>query len=310
MKFIPFAFLFVVFFSCHAQTPENHYNVAIEQFEKKNFTESLSSITKALKITPYKYKYLILKGDCEMELQMWVDALSTFTLAIESNPEKSIAYDRRCTIYHLAGLFDLSIQDSRKALELAEHDSLYVRYIVSLSSSYIATRMFYDAVEILLEALKKDPENISVLNNLGFAAYEAGEKLLSFDSFYTAYKLDTTSSMIVMNLGYFHQREEKYEESLLFLQKAVELDPECAYCYNNLGYSQYKLGQYKQGLKNINKSLKIYPTNSYAYRNRGLIYLSMNKKRKACADFQKALQLGYTDQYGDDVQTIFNTNCH
>ena len=58
-----------------------------------------------------------------------------------------------------------------------------------------------------------------------------------------AVKLDPRNATIVNNLGFTLFKFEKYEESIGWLQKAIEIDPQRVVAYVNLADAYMKLGK-------------------------------------------------------------------
>lgn len=122
----------------------------------------------------------------------------------------------------------------------------------------LVSKKYTEALSDFLEAVKLDPKNPEIHNNLGMSYYFKGE----------------------LNLATQH------------LRKAIELDPKNMDPVNNLANIHYAQGNYaeaKNGYENILKDLT-YQNQFRTYYNLGLIELVQKNKTKARELFNKSLE--------------------
>lgn len=93
------------------------------------------------------------------------------------------------------------------------------------------------------------------------------------------------------------------------LNNSIKIDPQNSHAYNNRGFAKFKLGDIKGALQDINKSLELDNLNSYAYKNLAIIALFENDKDKACSNLKMAQQLGYSEKYGNEVDSLVMIYC-
>ncbi|MEZ4237757.1 MAG: caspase family protein [Myxococcota bacterium] len=82
-----------------------------------------------------------------------------------------------------------------------------------------------------------------LLHGYGLQMYRKGKLAEAYEAIRQAAELDPDNVEIVNNLGYLLQELGGYERSLTYLQQAVALDPDRAVAYLNLGDSYRELGQ-------------------------------------------------------------------
>lgn len=152
-------------------------------------------------------------------------------------------------------------------------DQNNIDYKISMAYMYEMTGNLNQSAEILDGILLQDPDNALVLNNKGF------------------------------NLA----AQEKYAESIPYLEKAIAIDPTMAFALNNLGFSKFRTGETNEAISLIDKSLTLHKGNSYAYKNKGIILTETGNKEEALKYFKLALKYGYTEKYGDEVSQILST---
>jgi tetratricopeptide (TPR) repeat protein len=152
--------------------------------------------------------------------------------------------------------------------ELAEiYPEQRQQYAISVAGFHDELGQYEAAHALYAELIETDPDNPTLMNNMGFSLYLQG----------------------------------RYAEAVPYYEKAIALDPEFAYPHDNLGFALYKLGQRERGLELIEKALDLDRGNSFAYKYKGIIFLEEGNKEEALRNFQLALRYGYTATYGEEV---------
>jgi len=100
------------------------------------------------------------------------------------------------------------------------------------------------------------PENISLLNNLGYSYYLNGQYEPAVQPLRTALSLYPNYRQAHNNLGLVYGMMGRYEESLKEFKKGGEEAP----AYNNIGYIYYLQGKYPEAIRYFNKALELRPS--------------------------------------------------
>ncbi|GAB4164133.1 MAG: hypothetical protein Fur0021_39630 [Candidatus Promineifilaceae bacterium] len=112
------------------------------------------------------------------------------------------------------------------ALDKAHHQAA-----LNLSSAYILTQKFGQAVAILEQLSQREPDNPTIWQNLG-AAY-LGNPILATDemqqraiaAFKQALALNPAAPHVAYNLGLVYRDRQEHEEAIHWFRRAVQADP-------------------------------------------------------------------------------------
>jgi tetratricopeptide (TPR) repeat protein len=311
MKNVFRALLFIFFYSsAYPQTAEDLFKKGIEQETQKKYSGAISLYDEVIKATPDHSDAYLHRANCYMSTKKFDFALKDYNSSIRSNPENSKAYLQRALFYNFAQNYYAALNDCEMAVKYASTDSIKYAGICSRGSTKLMMRNFKAAYDDFQLVLARDSNNVNSLNDMGMALSELGKNQEALQCFYKLVRLDSLNAMTYGNIGFYLQKEKKYEESISYLNKGIKLSKDDnAYMYNNRGYAKLMLNDLDGAMKDINKSIKLYPGNSYAYKNRALVYLQKSDKLKACEDLSKALKLKYTERYGNEVEDLVDKNC-
>jgi Tfp pilus assembly protein PilF len=191
-------------------------------------------------------------------------------------------------------------------LALSNYENPMPDFLIYKAFSILAKREFNNALPLFIKIHQAFPEVNDYTRMLAYIYDELRVHEQSEILFNKLLELDSNDAVTLNDKGFSLIQQEKYSESVYFLEKATEIEHELAYSWNNLGYANFKLGNNEKGIELINKSLEIDKGNAYAYSYLGLIYLSNQNKNGAKINFQKALRFGYTKLYGTEVLNLID----
>jgi len=101
----------------------------------------------------------------------------------------------------------------------------------------------------LEKALDLAPDEVLVLNHLGYSYAERGEQLeRAFGMIEEALIKDPQNGAIVDSLGWAHFQRGNYDEAITYLEKAVGLEPEDAVITDHLGDAYYMAGRDREAV--------------------------------------------------------------
>lgn len=133
-------------------------------------------------------------------------------------------------------------------------------------SILLALQRPQEALEVFEKMLVQQPDNIILLNNMG----------------YTLGLLD------------------RFEEAIDYLDKAILLDAAQPFPYNNRGLARIKTGQTVDGLRDIFYSMELDPTNAYTHKYLGIYHFDRGEYDDALRLFTKAKDMDATTYRIDD----------
>jgi len=145
------------------------------------------------------------------------------------------------------------------------------------------------ALKLYRRGLELEPQNVELLNAIGFALFQQGdsgaatvelEKAIAIDPKH--WKSHNNLALASIDLGEFELAEAHYRESL-----AIEPQPAI---YNDLGVVQERLGLPEDALASFRKALELDPKSSAAHTNLGTSLMRSGNYAEAAKHFQAALE--------------------
>ncbi|MBX3020597.1 MAG: tetratricopeptide repeat protein [Bdellovibrionales bacterium] len=130
---------------------------------------------------------------------------------------------------------------------------------LQIGTGYLSAGQYPLAITELLKAEQLDPQNPSMLNNLGLAYYVNGRLKQAEEKFRGAIKYKSDYSDAKNNLARVLIDQQKFEEAIRILS-VVENDLTYHYpekTLSNLGMAYFQLGQYKRAEDLLARSLLI-----------------------------------------------------
>ena len=145
-----------------------------------------------------------------------------------------------------------------------------------------------EAVVALEKALAADPKHWKAHNNLALAAIDSGELEVA-EAHYRESLAIKPQSAIYNDLGFVLEREGLPEEAAEAYRKALKLDPESASAHYNLGSSLARSGKYAEAESHLRKALKTSP-NTQTYTGLGIVLWQLGRTDEAIANLQAAIK--------------------
>lgn len=291
------------------QSADVYYQQAMKAYENNDLKNALKSLDKSIKLDSSNVDYFILKGQVEVELELYKESFDTHSRGIALFPKDPYLYFNRGNLMLLFQEFNYAIKDFTIALKLTDDEQIKHRAITNRAAAKMSIRDFEGAYQDLIVSHKHDSTDMVTLINLGAVCDEIGKGDETLTYLMKAIEIDPMSYDAYGNIGFKYQEMGDYKTAITYFNKVLELKPNDPLGYSNRGFNKLKLGDTKGATSDIEKSIKIYPDNSYAYKIRALIFLEQGKKDKACKDLQIAVDKGYTNMYGPEVEELQKMNC-
>jgi len=133
---------------------------------------------------------------------------------------------------------------------------------------------FNQALENLLIAQEKAPENEVVYFNLGATLAQLGRIPEAEEAYLRALEILPRYAEAHNNLGRILLNKNELEKAQAHFNKAIEAAPRHAPAYNNLGIVLVRLQQSAQAEKEFLSAVEINPDYTEAYVNLGYLYLT------------------------------------
>ena len=147
------------------------------------------------------------------------------------------------------------------------------------------------AKDTCLKILKKEPNNIDILNLLGAIAFQNKNYSEAVYTFNKIIQINSNNFQAYYNQGNAYLGLKKFEEALKNYNQAIKIKPDYKQAYNNRGIVLKELKRIKEALENYNQAITIEPNNADLYNNRGTVYLELKQFDKAIEDYNFALTI-------------------
>ena len=194
------------------------------------------------------------------------------------------------------GKFDEVIQDAK--LLIKKFSDQQILYNI-LSLAYQQKGENDKSIDLLTNALKKNPKNIFFLNNMGVSHYN--KKNLVEAEYYFKRVLEINPNYInaLNNLGNLKKDLDLVDEAKNFYKKSIKLNDNVMETHFNLGVLYEQSGNFEKSLYHYKKTLEINPKFTKADHSIALM-TEYSSKNKHFLDMQKKL----TDENLDDFEKL------
>ena len=157
-----------------------------------------------------------------------------------------------------------------------------------LGASYFHNGQCEEAIKILLELLELNPNNYDVWASLGASYCENGQYEEAIKSLLKAIELNPNDDNNYYWLGRSHYYNEKYKEAIQSFLKAIELNPKEFEYYDWLSASYSENGEYDKAIEYLLKAIELNPDEPDNYWELGWLYEKNNQKEEAFKSFMKS----------------------
>lgn len=223
-------------------------------FQIKAIDRALEVIEYGIAYYPENASFYLFRGNLHSDTESWANATTSYTTALQLNPDLVQAHTNLASAYRAQGNFEAAAHHAECALK-ADPDSPDAHACVA--ANQIATDKLDDAMTSYERALGLDPEH--ALAHRGKAH-------------------------ILLKTG-------QLEAATHSLKRASIIEPNCAEIYRDLGMVYLELGNYQEAAQNSRKALQIKPVLASAQNNLGLAFRSMGKLREAEECYLTALSI-------------------
>lgn len=147
------------------------------------------------------------------------------------------------------------------------------------------------AVKLLEECIKEEPDNVSLLSEMGKVYVGSGNDEKALEYYNRVLELDDKNFTAIDNIGSIYRRLGRYQDSVDILNKAFEIDKDSIATYYNLGQTYKAMERYDDAIKCFEHVLEKNPNDVLAHNHLGCIYALQHNHEKAIELFNKALRI-------------------
>jgi Flp pilus assembly protein TadD len=149
-----------------------------------------------------------------------------------------------------------------------------------------------EAVAALEKAVAINPKHAKSHNNLALAYIDMGELELAEAHYRESLAIEPQAA-IYNDLGFVLERQGLLDEATQSYRKALELDPKFASAHYNLGSALARSGQLAEAERHLRIAVKQKP-DAATYTGLGVVLWELERKDEAVAQLQKALETDAT----------------
>ena len=220
-------------------------------------------------------------------------AIEDYSVAIDYDPNSSIAYYNRGSAYNSLGKYDTAIADYNKAISITPD---YADAYNNRGFAYNSLEQYDEAIADYNKAIRLGPDYTYAYNNRGLLHIgNLGKYDEAIADYNKAISLDPDNSSAYNNRGFAYNSLEQDDKAIADCNKAISLDPDNSSAYNNRGFAYNSLEQYDKAIADYNQAISLDPDYAIAYYNRGFAYKNKGDMDAAKLDWQKAKELGDKD---------------
>ena len=177
----------------------------------------------------------------------WHDDLAFYTKLVEDNPVSCRARLGLGYVADRSGLSRMAITHYRRGIKLCPDDP---RLHSNVGAAYQKIKMLGPAKQAYEEALRLQPRNAKVWNNMGFLYIETGEFVQANEALQKAKQLSAgRDPAVYANLGIMHEIQGEYGLALAAYRRGLRLEPAGDFYREKVESMREKLAQLTRGLQ-------------------------------------------------------------
>ena len=144
---------------------------------------------------------------------------------------------------------------------------------------------------IILEIIKKEPDNMYAHNNFGMILLSQGKYDEAITSFQNALKINPNFPILLNNIGKAYKHKGNYPQAELYLKKAIKNFPDLEIAKANLGEVFFLQKRYDEAIIYLERAVEVFPFDAHHHHLLGKAYEAKNMKSKAEKEFNLYNQL-------------------
>jgi len=268
------------------------YNeIGLIKLQKKELGEAIRLFRKGVELDPYLENIHANLGNAFLQANRIDDAIAEYKQALLLNPDLPEVHIKVAEAYARKGQKTLASEEFAKAVRVASSSPDENHFLIG--SAHLEAGRFDEAIGELKEALKINPDDPRVYNNLGLAYRKKGMTNEAFSNYRKAMSLDPSFPDPRINLAEIYLQKGTINEAIVELQQALRLAPDRAEVHNNLGVIFLRKKDLDEAISSFKKSLAINPEYGEAYFNLAVACYYKKDIPAATSYTRKALELGY-----------------
>ena len=252
---------------------------------------------------------LIAGGYSAARSKQYDRAISSFTAALQTKPDKSIAfftYFFRAMAYSEKGQLDKALSDFNTAIQL---NSKYAPAYLNRGNAYSRIGNTDKAVNDCTAAIQLNPKNAAAYYNRAIHYGNKRDYKLAIRDSTVALQLDPKYANAYHNRGAFHADIGEFDKAIADLSEAIRFDPRSATTFYGRAQVYEDIEKFDKAMADYDRVIRIIPKDADDYAVRGVGYFKKDNYKEAASAFQKALQLSRGNDFALRRLAWFRASC-
>jgi tetratricopeptide (TPR) repeat protein len=245
--------------------------LALERLElaQKGTAGALEEINRKIAQSPNRQELYIMQGQVYAEKKEYAKAELSFRKALSLGSDKFTTYSLLGTLYADQNLYDKAIREFENALKINPKSAETWH---SVGVFYQKQNNYPKAMLNYREALKINPQYAEAANNLAWLIGETGGNLDEALEFARMAKQKKPENLSILDtLGWTYYRRGAYRSAVDTLKECVAKKPDNPTYNFHLGMSYYKAGDKVSAKASLSKALNLDPKFKGAEEARAII---------------------------------------
>ncbi|ODS22945.1 hypothetical protein AB835_11360 [Candidatus Endobugula sertula] len=167
-----------------------------------------------------------------------------------------------------------------------QKEQIYINEADALTNK----RLFDSALKLLNQAIEEFPDNISLRRHRAIIYEKQNKLILMENDLRHVLTIDPNNVSVLNDLGYvLATRTQRYEEALKLINQALTLRPEDAAIIDSMGWVVFKLGRITEAISYLQKAFSIFPDPEIAAHLGEALWIK-GKKQQAREILKNTLQ--------------------
>ena len=286
--------------------PEVFLQMGILDLTEKKYAEAATAFRKSYELNPSDSRGLLGEARAYMAENKGAEALQRLQAESGKSPNRA---DLHLAVANGAldyGAYDVSIEQYQKALETVDRNSkIRAGTYLRLGEAYRRKGDYNNAIANMQKAREIMPDDSLVLTNLGSVLNEAGRTSESRQVYEAALKLDPDNGIVLNNLAYqMAEHGGDLNEALTKALRAKQLLPNMREVSDTLGWVYLKKGLNDNAIDIFRELVEKVPAHPMFRYHLGLAFYQKGNKPQAAKELRESLKCNPPKDEREKIQQL------
>lgn len=270
------------------------YELAFLMESEDRLTDALELYEEYLNNYPYSEMVWYNLGMQYRKIGNYERAIACFDYSLVIDEELAASYFQKGQLQMDLGRYQDALQSFLQANSLSPYD---VHTLFHLADCYENLEMYRDAIRYYTRTSQVDPDFLDAFMGIGYCL-EKQEKFLEAIHYYQkGFKLDDENADICMSLASCEFKLGNKHSAYLFLERAVQLNPQDLSIWHDWSMLLYEHTQYEAAISCLEEGIKYNPSEAELYYHLAAYCLESGFRKKGFNYLEHGLLLDYKAHY-------------